>query len=608
MENIEETITQMYIKNLNFLKNNYSSVYEKIIKFEEMKIENYFVEFVDGHFDILDTKGDKLYNCDPFYDALYRAKNIFDGGNDLLLINEEKRDVISCDEFDSNLFINEFIELAKSSSPQKEKSYKKMVFVGTLLGVHINDIDNSIHCGSYLVYEKNIEIFRLSLFFTDYELITKKSKLFFIIEEDEKSTKETLKSFLDDNFQDNYYLKFEIVHNDYIEDFEKIIKATLEFNPTIYPYSEIIRSYINGLDNFNKIGNGVLSFSKKNNLFNDYPVLFLGAGPSLHHNIEIIKNSKDNVVIVAAISGLKELAKENIVPDIIISIDSSEEVLGSIGIDEKFYKDAVILLSINTNYKVFEKLNCKKTFLVPSSLELFIGCGYFTGVTVGDVGVKILLSLGVKELYLCGIDASLNQETGATHVETYIDLHSKELKEKSVLNEENIDYNDTVIKVKGNFQKEVYTTIYYKTIIDSFDKIEVDKNINIYNISFGAYLSKTKPTNPEKLLELNPLNKKMVSENIKVCLDAITKRELSNIDILNFKRELEALSSNSIDKYKGTYIYQILQNYNRLILPYYNYLLNTTDVKKEKLDDLKKKQQEIIYGELKSKLQEILSL
>lgn len=590
----------MYIKNIEYLKNNEYNLYKKIVLFEEKNNEDYSLEFIDNHFEIVDKHGQNTYNCDPFFDAQYRVNNLYSKPSHLLIIDENTKKLKSTDKFESNKFINEFTELFINNNDAKK--FNKMMFIGTLLGVHINDIHNECKCETYLILEDNIEIFRLSLFLTDYETISTHSKIFFAIDE-QKSKTTIIEKFLDYNYQDNNIIKFELASQKSISTLEDSIKEIVKYNPSIYPFSEIIRSYINGLDNFQNSINGILDLSKKYKILHQIPVLFLASGPSLEKNIEVIQKIQKNIFIVTAISSLKKLESANIVPDMIISIDSDEYVLNTIDtVDEKYYKNSFILTSINANKKVFQKLNTSKTYLVQNSLELFPQCGYFTGVTVGDVGIKILLQLGVKVLYLCGIDASMDQQSGLTHIDTHITNKQIELSENSIFEKETLDYYETVIKVKGNFQDEVYSTLYYKTIIDSLKNINVNGS-SIYNISSGAYLPNTIPTKVGKLLEIKTRDKK--NHHIIKNLNKITKKDLSRIDVLNFKRELDACLSKNVN-IKGTVIYEIINQYNLLIKPYYTYLINNYNTDKKDADKILYQQMNIIFEVLSNSLKKVL--
>ncbi len=96
-------------------------------------------------------------------------------------------------EINSYIYLNEYIKKFENI----EIKINKFIFIGTLLGVHLNDFHNSLNAKSYLIIEPNIEIFRLSLFLCDYESLSKNSKLFFAINEDsfglENITKKVLR-------------------------------------------------------------------------------------------------------------------------------------------------------------------------------------------------------------------------------------------------------------------------------------------------------------------------------------------------------------------------------------------------------------------------------
>ncbi|WP_419671179.1 hypothetical protein [Aliarcobacter butzleri] len=74
--------------------------------------------------------------------------------------------------------------ITKDYLENKKKSLKnlkidKFVFLGTLLGRHIPKIAEKINADLYLVLERNLEIFRLSLFTIDYTILAKNGASFF---------------------------------------------------------------------------------------------------------------------------------------------------------------------------------------------------------------------------------------------------------------------------------------------------------------------------------------------------------------------------------------------------------------------------------------------
>ena len=602
LEQIQQTLLELYNKNIIFLKQNHNELYNDIITFENSNQENYFIDFIDDHFELIDQNGHKTYNCDPFYDGEYRAKNIYKSFSGIANIDQDERLITSTDKFDFNLFINQYIDLFKNKQIESNTKFYKMIFIGTLLGVHLNDIDKIVKCKSYLIVEENIEIFRLSLFLTDYQDLSINSKLFFAISNNDLDLNTIVKEFLDYKSQYNYFIKYEIASENYISSLEQITNIIASSNPSIYPYSELMKNFINGLYNFQYSKNGILNLSKNNTILSKEKVLFLGAGPSLTKNIEFIKNYQNQFIIIAVASALKRLEKVDIIPDIIISMDSNKIVLNDIKVQRKYYKNSIVLSSINTNKNVVKKFYNNHLFLIQNSMELFSDVGIFTGVTVGDIGVKILLKLGVKELYLCGIDAALDQKDGKTHDETHTSSIKRTLEESNLVSNSNIDFSHKVIKVKGNFKQEVFTTVYYKNIIDSFSTITTNLDQHIYNLSDGAYLPNTLPIRNTdiSLNSIKNINKQLLHDNIMVDLKSIAKNALSIIDKVSFKNELDYLNNNNIQI--NCLASQIIEYYHKLLDQYYFYLLENNLSDKITLNNIKNNQLYIIKSVLKESL------
>ena len=182
LEELQKTLSQIYLKNIEFFKKNHLNIYEKIVFFEKQNIQNYSLEFINDEFKLLDLKTKQnLYKKEPFSDSLNRVNN-FSLSNAFTLIKMEQ--LIKKNhyegEINSYIYLNEYIKKFENI----EIKINKFIFIGTLLGVHLNDFHNSLNAKSYLIIEPNIEIFKLSLFLCDYESLSKNSKLFFAISED----------------------------------------------------------------------------------------------------------------------------------------------------------------------------------------------------------------------------------------------------------------------------------------------------------------------------------------------------------------------------------------------------------------------------------------
>lgn len=186
LEELQQTLSAIYLKNIEFLKKNEPNLYKKIEFFEKLNIENYSLDFTNDEFRLIDLKTkENLYkNEEPFSNSLKRV-NSFDISNAFSLVQFEilQKKVVYKDEINASFYLNEYIEKFANISLKVDK----FIFFGTLLGVHLNDFHKKLNAKAYLVIEPNIEIFRLSLFLCDYEDLAKNSKLFFAIGEDENS-------------------------------------------------------------------------------------------------------------------------------------------------------------------------------------------------------------------------------------------------------------------------------------------------------------------------------------------------------------------------------------------------------------------------------------
>jgi len=591
LEEIQQTLQQIFLANLTFFKQTNKNLYEKLVAFEKLNIENYSIEFIDNRFELINIKNKTtFYNKDPFIDAKNRI-NTFEFSNAFSLIKlepYEKRNHYE-NEINAYLYINDFINNFANTSTE----INKFIFIGTLLGVHINDFHDSINAKSYLIIEPNIEIFRLSMFMTDYTTLTKSAKLFFAIAENEFNFQKIVNDFLE--YQEEYN---NLIHYELSNETNKTIidKLSLQFTQSSqmrYPFSEYLISLKRGFKYFLESKNKIINLSKNYDFLEKKKVLFLGAGVSLARNIEWLYTNQNKFVIVASSAVLKHLQILDIVPDIIILIDGQKDcMLDQFNIKKPIYENSTILCSIKIDEDLYEIIKDSNVFFMQNSLELFRNFGFLSGVTVGDIGTDILLRLGANELYLLGVDASLDSKTGKTHIGT----HSSSRKINLNTSSNSINFQNNIIYVKGNLQEEVPTFMEYTEMIEHLSaKLELlDKSYKIYNLSDGAYFKNTTPLKIENLPLENSadIDKIMLKDFLFSSLKQINKQQLNSLDIKEIQKErkiLKKLSSfNNIEDFFTNFknlektisysiVINILDTYFKLILPYYTFLKNKQD-------------------------------
>ena len=577
IEEIQNTMFLIYSKNLNFFKNDYPEIYMKILDLEKKNIYEYSIDFINNHFELVNNKNEYIYNCDPYYDAEYRLKNINEGSSFSLIKTDKEYDQVKTYDFriDPYAILNNYIEIIKNKNVYINQ---KFIFLGSILGLHISSIVKESDFKIFLIIEDNLEIFRLSMFLNDYEDISIKKKIFFMINEKNKSDK--IIDLLQISPEYNNKIRFELASEKDFYLIEEVLNIFLQENEINYPFSEYLISYIRGIT-YIKNNYNLLKLNTSYSILKGHRILFLGGGLSFEKEIDFIIRNKNNFLIVCVAAVLKILEKYDIVPIIIITSDSSNVIKEQFLVNDKYYTNSIILASNKTDENVIRLFSKENVFLFNDSLELFNDTGVNTGVNVGNIGYSILLKLGVDSIYLLGFDACIDQNSKKSHSTK---IETTEYKSFDLFKEEKVSSETHLIKVKGNFRSFVYTTNHFKGMIDSFVKMKNDFNVNAYNLSDGAFLDGIKPLKPSNLSfnSLYTTNNEIILKKgfRKISKNDFTTLELSLIndekDLIEQLKNLDKLElySNFVNIYKkneNSLLLQILNRYFLLVLPYYNY-------------------------------------
>ena len=522
---LQNALRTTFLANLVFLSEYDNKLYHRIEQLSlmienETYTEKYSLEFIieSGDFDIYDIVNNKyLYDKHPkkVNDEMVKKiefdekNSIFDLPEYFLFRNQPDIDVNnrfnhekisnSISLTSNNMWqyaniLNDFLEKKK----KRLKKIKKFIFLGTLLGRHIPRIAQKVDADKYLIFERNLEIFRLSLFTVDYTILGNKGAIFSImdnvLEEESK-----ISSFLNFENLENYLIKFSSTGINIDEYIDTILSILQSARPTAYDYTRMLYIHVNRTTKaFNSGYKTLLLNQIKDNskFFNNIPILYLAAGPSLDENLEWIKVNQNKFFIVTIGAAYKKLLSNNIKIDMITTVDESD-ILEKLQFDDesvsKIGKDTIILASVMTNERILKKFNQKKLFLFEIFTPFHMNNIVFDGFSVGEITLAILLNFNPKQIYLIGLDLALNQRTGESHSKASASI-SQVLNLEKKQNRDTFIIDESLIKVKGNLKKEVFTTsIFYSSIKSAELKIaRKNDNISIYNLStHGAYFEGT---------------------------------------------------------------------------------------------------------------------
>lgn len=646
---LEKALISTYQSNLEFLKEYDNELYTKVDTLssligEGVYKEKYALEFIEenGEFDIYDTVNDSYFcNKKPkeFNNKLVNRVN-FDKKDTISTLENSvyKKDVKDIDRnikntlqdvSDADLVLandmSNFVTILKDEVDTKNKKLRKipkLAFIGTLLGRHISRIAQKVDAEIYFVCEKNLELFRLSLFTTDYTILVKNKGVIFSIMDEEDILNEKILKFYSVYPFDNYLIKLSSTHIGVDNYVDKILNVAIQNKATLFDYTRLLYTLVrNCSERLASSYNTLLMNKVKSSftLFENKPVLLLTAGPSLDENISWIKENQHKFFIVTIGASFKKLLDNEIRIDMIFSLDSKYDGVG----DKQFtvencklLDETIIISSMMTDKRVLDRFDPKRLFLYEAFTSLHYNNLLVQGFSVGEVAVGLLLNMNVKELYLVGLDMALNKDTGDTHSkgDTSADMLQYNNKNEATIvdGKEVVGIKTGLIKVKGNFEEEVFTSRLYNASLECLNEIleEKDNDVNIYNLSeHGAYFNKTIPTrlddikaketlaiNIDDVIEnfrafssnkLSDYSKSIVNEEINFIgnlvsndLEILKKTDFKSFD--EFNEKFFELFIKLIQLDSGLEIRHIIfKNYFVIVFNYLNYHFNDIKVKNE---------------------------
>ena len=561
MEAIQNSALETYHKNLEYFSKEHKDLFNILNIFEMALNKNDFtptldLEYVDGYFDVKNLQTDKyLYssNSQSVSKELVKLVNFkknsfaFEGFPIYNFSDEAlKNSTSSIKTIDGVLPIMKYY-FHNSKENDTMREIEKFILVGTGLGLHIPLVNEKISAQEYLIIEDNIELFKLSLFTTKYYELAKNASLYFSIADDENKFLQTISIFLESNFFNNRYLKYLKFPTHSDDKIKQIQNAITTQSFIFFPYKANLFKSIKPLEYLND-GYNLLNISTNfsDSLFYDKPVLLIAAGPSFKKNITWIKQNHKKFIIIAASAILNTLYEYKITPDIVTHLDGDDISAGHFknSKDTDFLSKSIMLFGPNTPTIVRNMFNKNQIFYYDEGTEYVKNNGSVFGPCVGSVSLMLSLIFNTKELYLLGLDLAVNQETGATHAdEGHVDFQQINLEHKTKLSNV-MEYIKNLFPVQGNLTETVYTNSILHASVQSIyrniDKIK-RKDQNIYNLSSGARLYKTNPTDIDDLNTETfvTIDKKELSKSLQTIFSNHSTSSLKEDEVLSIKKRLE---------------------------------------------------------------------
>lgn len=560
MESIQTLALSTYEKNMEYFSKEQKELFKTLSAFN-MALENgdyppqYDLEYIEGYFDVKQIRTSHFLYSQNSQEASKHLTDLitfkktelsFEGFPIYTFARDNTEDLSDMNKSLEGIYpvMNYYYDIHKLDDEMK--NIEKFIFIGTGLGIHIPLIDAKISSEEYFIIEDDIELFRLSLFTTEYYKLAEHAYLFFSVADDDNMFLTTMKKFLHDTFFYNRYLKYSYFPAHSNHKVKQIQNALMSQSFATFPYKAELRKFLRPLEYIND-GYGILNMSRRfeDSVFEKKPVLLITAGPSFKKNLSWLKQNHHRFILLAVSAVLKTLYENGITPDIITHIDGFEE-------SETHYKDIPVEEYLKDTIAVFGPFIPKSirlrfpkehVFMYEEKTDYFKDFGFIMSPCVGSFSILMLLILNTKELYLLGLDLALDQETGSSHADdTHVFYKKSDMDTKDEL-QNTMSLLGNVFPVKGNFTDKVYTTsILHLSVQSLYTSIGTVKSHdqNIYNLNNGSWINNTIPTHIEDIdvESFEEIDKKELFGSIHDTLKRHCAMELSDEDVISMQQRL----------------------------------------------------------------------
>lgn len=550
MKNIEEIAINNYNENMIYFEKNHESIYSKLKALEVVISDGRFpqkydLEYKNGYFDVIElSSGNFFYSSDSNQYSKKLANQLSFKKNEQVFetffnydftpeaIEKSKTNDALCMYANSAEIIQYYNENTKKTDSLKY--INKIMFIGLGLGLHLGEILDKTGADTILIIEDNIELFRLSLFVSNYKELLDNKSAFFSIAQTKSEFQNTFYSFYLDSFVRNHFIKFSLFSDAYDAKIKLIQELIISRSEKVYPHefllyknSQVLKRLDEGCNFLNlQLNPSLQTFAHK-------PILIIGAGPSLSKSSQWLSEHADEFTIFAALASLSTLKKLSIKPDFVLQID--EKVLATEGLLDKlgdlsFLDDSIFVFTASVADVLFEHLPKERIFLIEDRTQYISRNQPLISASVGEFSYAVALYLNPKEIYLLGLDLALNDD-GSTHAKDH-HLSDKIDTSNSDKIDQNISLNKSTLYVKGNFKERVSTTpLLAMSIpkINYFTSTLKQKTQEVFNLSDGAYFEQTTPLLTKDYSPKKP-NNALNKEKALHYLNSISQNKLTQAD------------------------------------------------------------------------------
>lgn len=508
-QQIQDFISQRFIHNMEFFKQNARDLFENLklppqtynLMFDSRGLNILNLSTNEVIYPILEGKSVMLethleISTTPLKNPRWKIHS-----NDIFLspIDTQKLPV-------TGFVVNEMIKILQNHKAIKEyhlnpKFMPSSVLYGLFGGLFLAFlIEEGVFFHSLLIFEENIDLFRISCYFIDFiklfESVSNKACYLFV------------KNVADRKFIRNFFASRKITSNfllcelqmyssDRIQEIQKWIMQEYSANKRGWGSFE---DEMIGISN--TLSNQHIPIISQTKRFSE-PICVIGNGASLDELLPFIKENQENMLIFSCGTALKPLKNQGIKVDFQIEIERIDYLADVLC--QAPLEDTPLLCGNMVNPKALNLAKEKYLFLRGGSSASYLfedaRAVELSAPFVGNAGIALAMQLSDKIL-LCGIDCA------------YIEGKSKHAK-SSFYGEEKAQIPQDAIEVQGNKQARVFSdSIFLLSLQNIKEAIQAYAPKEVLNLGSGAYIQGAKSIDP-KTLKLQKIHKDSLHQSIK---------------------------------------------------------------------------------------------
>lgn len=444
---------------------------------------------------------------------------------------------------------NEFIDLLHKHGGIKEyylsRSFLPSTNIfGLLGGMFLEFIrERGVFFHSLLIFEENIDMFRVSCYFVDYQ------KLFESVSP--KSCYLFVKDLIDKFFVRNFFSQKKITNNFLRLELKLYSSPKLDASKQVIDeeyasnsrgwgsFEDEIVGVQNTLKNISFVSNPypILNLPQRVNA----PICVVGNGASLDGLLPFIKENQEKMIIFSCGTALKPLKDYGIKPDFQIEIERIDYLKDVL--EQAPLADTPLLCGNMTNPDVLSLGKESYIFMRGGSSSGYIYSSKsvieFSAPFVGNAGFALACQLG-SEVLICGLDCG------------YIEGMAKHASD-SYYGKEDFVLPADATRVRGNFDKVVYSdSIFLLSIQNITQAIKTFNPKMTLNLGEGAYIQGARATRPNEI-NLVKIKKKKIINQIKSYFTFNTEMAFNDIrtdfyiqEISDFRDELKGIFNTDV--------------------------------------------------------------